>query len=316
MTKDKISVVIPVYNSSKIVEKTVSQTISELSKWAEEFEIILVNDGSPDNSWQIIKSLALSSPHVVSINLLKNYGQHTAVFCGIKNATGKYIITMDDDLQNPPSELIKLYERIKEGYDLVFAKFESKKHSSFRILGSKFVNFLNRKIFNQPKDLTLSNFRIFSSETGNRAIKYKTNYPYIPGLLLMHAGTIGNVTTKHQKREIGGSNYTISKIFKLVTRLLINYSSLPLKLVSYIGISFSLLSLVFGIIIIINYLINGVAVPGWTSIIVLLSLFNSILIILIGVLGVYVSRILQQVSNEDSFHVTETIQAENKKYEK
>ena len=165
MKKVNYSVIIPVYNSEDIVRETVNRTIQFFSYNNYSFEIILINDGSYDGSWKIIKGLAKNNTNVVSINLLKNYGQHSAILCGIHHSKGNYIITLDDDLQNPPEEIIKLINKIHEGHDLVFAKFREKKHNSIRKKGSKLINYFNTKIFNKPKDLVLTNFRIFSRES-------------------------------------------------------------------------------------------------------------------------------------------------------
>jgi polyisoprenyl-phosphate glycosyltransferase len=195
------SIVIPVYNSELIVEKTVERTIQAFNDFGLSCEILLINDGSTDNSWKILEQLANTHPQVISIDLLKNYGQHTAVFCGIKRSKGDFIITMDDDLQNPPEEIIKLIKKIHKKYDLVFGKFPSKKHASYRKLGTIIINYLNEKIFDKPKDITLTNFRIFTKEVAQRVASYNTFYPYIPGLLLMFSSTIGNVETEHHQEK-------------------------------------------------------------------------------------------------------------------
>jgi glycosyltransferase involved in cell wall biosynthesis len=183
----------------------------------------------------VIRNLPETMPEVVSIDLLRNSGQHSAVFCGIEHARGDYIVTMDDDLQNPPTELGKLIETIHEGYDLVFARFEQKQHSLFRCLGSRMVGYLNYKIFNKPKDITLTNFRIFTSAVARRMLRGKVQKPYIPGQLLNAARRIGNVATRHEARPQGESNYTLLKIFSLLASLLFNYSSFPLRLLSRFG---------------------------------------------------------------------------------
>ena len=229
------SIIIPVYNSEEIIKKTALSTIEVMKAEKFNFELLLINDGSTDGSWDFIKNLAEEFEQIKSFNLLKNYGQHTAIFCGIQHAKGDFIITMDDDLQNPPKEIIKLIEKINEGYDLVFAKFKQKKHILFRRLGSRIIKLLNEKIFNKPKKIILTNFRIFNKSVADRVSKYKTFYPYIPGLLLLFSSSIGNVETEHHVRETGKSNYSIFKILKLVSRLLFNYSSFPLKLLTIVG---------------------------------------------------------------------------------
>lgn len=306
----KISILIPVYNSEKIVDKTVTILLAEFRKLPYHHEIILVNDGSPDNSWQVIQKIAQSTPTVKAINLLKNYGQHTAVFCGMGYATGDYLVTMDDDLQNPPSEIIKLIQKIEEGHDVVFGRFPQKKHAEYRKLGSKFVNYLNGKIFGKPKDLVLSNFRIFTKDVAKRVLGYKTNYPYIPGLLLMHANTFANVETEHHARSIGSSNYTFFRIFRLVSRLLINYSSYPLNFLTGVGIATAILSFINGAFIFVKALYNSTNVPGWASIMIVLSLLNGLTIIMLGIIGIYISRTLNQISSANSFFVKEVVSSD------
>jgi len=307
--KDQLySILIPVYNSEDIVKDTVGQIVAEMTKNELQFEIVLVNDGSPDNSWEKLVELSQEYPQARAINLLKNYGQHSAVICAMANAKGDYMVTMDDDLQNPPAELIKLIEKINEGYDLVFAKFHQKKHSSFRKLGTNVINYINGKVFHKPKDITLTNFRIFKRKVAERAVSYKTNHPYIPGLLLMHASKIANVYTEHHARQIGTSNYSIWKILTLVSRLLFNYSSYPLRLLSGFGLIAAAISFLYGAYILIKAAVTGIAVPGWTTIIVMLAFFNGILILMLGVMGVYISRTLQQVSNDNPYHITEILE--------
>ncbi|MBL4652453.1 MAG: glycosyltransferase family 2 protein [Flavobacteriales bacterium] len=302
------SVIIPVYNSELIVENTVNQTLKSFEDFQLRCEIILINDGSTDHSWQKIKELAINNAEVSSINLLKNYGQHTAVLCGIQEAKGDYLITIDDDLQNPPSEIIKLINKIKEGYDLVFAKFPVKKHSMYRRFGTKIISYLNSKIFHKPKDITLTNFRIFTKEVAHRVSSYNTFYPYIPGLLLMFSPSIANQEAEHHEREIGQSNYSFIKIIQLVSRLLFNYSSYPLKILTGIGFVIATLSFLIGTFFVLRGLLIGSSVEGWTTLVVLLSFFNGFLIIMLGTLGEYVSRILNQLSVQNAFQIKEIVE--------
>lgn len=304
----KLSIVIPVYNSQAFVTKTVNEIIKEVIKLTSEFEIILINDGSPDNSWEVISGLAKKINEVKAVNLVKNYGQHTAVMCGIEKSTGDYIVTMDDDLQNPPSEIKKLLYKIEEGYDLVFAEFEEKKHASYRRLGTKVVDWLNNKIFGKPDDIVLTNFRIFTQALAKRVIKYRVNEPYIPGLLLMHASKIGNTLTRHAKRDEGESNYSIGKILILIGRLLFNYSSYPLKALSVIGIIISVTSFLWGLFMVTNQLIYGSDVQGWTTLVALLSFLNGFIILILGVLGEYVIRISKTLSHDCSYHISEEVE--------
>jgi glycosyltransferase involved in cell wall biosynthesis len=302
------TIVIPVYKSEKIVEQTVVQTIGAMKSFGYRVELILVNDGSPDGSWEVIKRLAIQYPEVKAINFLHNYGQHTAVYCGIKESRGDFIITMDDDLQNPPSELQKLIQKMDEGYDLVFAEFKQKMHGGIRKMGTKIIGYLNAEIFGKPKDLVLTNFRIFTRATAERMLQYRTNYPYIPGLLLMHASKMANVVTEHHPRTIGNSNYNLWKIGKLVARLLFNYSSYPLKFVSGTGIVVSALSFLAGAYFILKSLFAGVEVQGWTTIVVLLSFLSGFILVVLGIMGEYLVRLMNQVASESPYLIRERVE--------
>lgn len=300
-----ISLVIPVYNSSEFIEETVKVIFRDFTGY--DFEIILVNDGSPDNSWSVIKQIASTHENITSINLSQNYGQHSAVLCGINNAKGDYLVTLDDDLQNPPKEIHKLITKIQEGYDIVFAVFEQKKHASYRRLGSKLIGYFNAKIFNKPKDITLTNFRIFTKEIANQLSEYKTLYPYIPGLLLLQSRSIANVKTEHHSRKDGKSNYSLVKILKLVSRLLINYSSYPLKILTAIGTLITVISFLFGFITLVNAVLYGNSTPGWASIMIMMSFLNGILILMVGMIGIYVSRTLNQISYNKPYVIKEKV---------
>jgi len=301
------SVIIPVYNSEPLVEKTVRSTIEFFRSNQIRYEIVLINDHSSDGSWQKISDLAREEDNVIAINLLRNYGQHSAVFCGIKNSSGDFLITMDDDLQNPPEEIIHLINQINDGYDAVFAKFHQKRHGLTRRLGSKIVGYLNYKIFSKPKGLTLSNFRIFTRKVADRMVGYNTFYPYIPGLILMFSSNMANVDTDHKPREIGESNYSLFAIIKLVARLLFNYSSFPLKILTTIGFIISLSSFAGGAFYVVKAMIFGTSVQGWPTLVVLLSFLNGFIIIMLGVIGEYLTRIMNQLSVEDAYQVKEIV---------
>jgi len=305
--KELYSVVIPVYNSEKIL----SQTIQEVEQFFEserlQSEIILVNDSSTDNSWNVLTEQTKHYSNIIVVDLARNYGQHSAVLCGIGYASGDFIITMDDDLQNPPQEIEHLINKIQEGYDAVFGKFKAKMHGSIRKLGSTVVGYLNYKIFNKPKNLTLTNFRIFRKSVAEGMLRIHTPYPYIPGLVLLNASRLANVEVEHHPRQEGKSHYTPLRIFKLMTRLLFNYSSYPLRLLSTIGFVVAMGSFAAGIAYISIALFRGVRVPGWTTLVVLMSFLNGFLIMLVGIIGEYLARILVQTSGQIGIQIREVI---------
>ena len=303
----RYSVVIPVYNSESIVGNTIARTVACFEKYHWEYELILVNDGSQDGSWRILRESALSNPRIISINLLRNYGQHTALLCGFHNSSGNYVITLDDDLQNPPEEVVHLIQKAHEGHDLVFGRFNQKKHPWFRRIGSSLVGALNRQLFQKPPDLVLSNLRILRRDVVDRICSYRTVYPYITGLALMFSDNPANVQVKHERRVEGKSQYNLVKILELVSRILFNYSSYPLRFVSIVGGAISGLSFILGFYYLVKKLIEGVPVPGWTTFVVLVSLSNGVVFLIFSILGEYMIRLLNQTSNAEVYQVKETL---------
>ena len=305
-----ISIVIPVYNSASILNNLILKIEKAFEFKDYNYEVILINDGSSDNSWNILSVLAKKHKHLTIINLLKNYGQHNAIFCGFHYANGKYIVTIDDDLQNPPSEIHKLYEKIEEGYDVVFGRFYRKQHAGIRKLGTKIVGFLNNKIFDKPSGISLTNFRIIRQDVIKRIIQYKTTYPYIPGLVLLFSKKIGNTMVEHKKRGIGKSNYNFLKILKLVSTILFNYSSFPIRLFSIMGFVISILSFFVGIVYMIRNIFVGIEVQGWTTLIVLISFLGGFIILMLGMIGEYIGRMNNQISHSKSYTINEILKSE------
>lgn len=301
------SVVIPVYNSETVVAKTVSLVRDFFLSQTLRFEIILVNDGSRDSSWDVISGLARDFQEVVAINLLKNYGQHHANLCGFREAKGDYIITMDDDLQNPPEEISKLIDTVVNGYDLVMGRFESKQHSFVRRAGSRLVGWLNRKVFEVKENITLSNFRIIRRDVVDRICRDRSYSPYIPGLILKYSTRRCNVLVRHQPRLVGTSNYTWRKILRLMTNILFNHSSIPLRYGSAFGFIVAGISFLLGLFFLLEAIYNGTRAPGWASLVVLMAFFNGILILLLSIIGEYLVRLLREVGTQSCYEISEVV---------
>jgi glycosyltransferase involved in cell wall biosynthesis len=304
---EKYSVVIPVYNSAPIVGETIAQTEAFFNEHGFGYEVVLVNDGSSDGSWEIIRERAAGDPNLLAVNLLRNYGQHTALFCGLQLSSGDFVITLDDDLQNPPEEIIHLISKIHEGHDVVFGQFIQKQHPWHRRLGSKLIGLVNERIFFKPHDLAVSNFRIMRRDVVDRICAYRTHYPYITGMALMFAVKPANVKVKHRERPVGKSHYNLIKIVELVMRILFNYSSYPLRMVSVMGMVVALFSLLLGVYFLARAVLIGYAVPGWATVVVLLAFLNGVLILGVSMLGEYTIRLLNQVSSDAVYHVKETV---------
>jgi glycosyltransferase involved in cell wall biosynthesis len=301
------SVVIPVYNSEAIVGRMVERVVEVFGGAGLDYEIVLVNDGSPDRSWSVISELARTTPRVVALNLLKNYGQHHANLAGFVESRGDFVITMDDDLQNPPDQALLLIDAALEGHDVVFGRFERKRAAGYRQLGSRLISMINRRVFGQPDDLAVSNYRILRRDVVDRIVAARTAHPYVTGQALLFSNNPGNVTVRHEARAVGKSNYSMIRILKLVFTILFSYSSYPLRAAAVAGFGLAVLSFLLGGFYLVRGVVHGSAVPGWTTMVVLLSAFNGFTIAMLSMLGEYVVRTLNAVSVERSFHVIERV---------
>ena len=301
------SIVIPVYNSERIVGDTVDRVVDVFTQAGLRFELILVNDGSPDDSWGVISERASRHEQVVALDLMRNYGQHYANLAGLTEARGDYVITMDDDLQNPPDQALLLIDAAMAGHEVVFGQFEQKQAAGFRVLGTKVIGMMNNRIFGKPADLTVSNFRILRRDVVDRIVAHRTSFPYITGQALMFSGDRANVLVRHDARPVGKSTYSLSRIARLVLTILFSYSSWPLRAAAVLGFAISGLSFLLGAYLVVRALVLDTVFPGWTSIMVLLSLFAGFIIALLSMIGEYVVRTLQTVSTGDNFHVTRRV---------
>ncbi|MBX7168561.1 MAG: glycosyltransferase family 2 protein [Pirellulales bacterium] len=301
--RPRYSIVIPVYRSAPLLPKLVERLDAFFAQHPYSHEYIFVNDGSPDESWQVLERLKQGRDELVIIDLLRNYGQHSAVFCGLQQSRGDWVITMDDDLQNPPEELIHLIRKADEGADAVFGQFHQKMHGTFRLLGSKLVGWLNYKLFNKPKTLVLTNFRCLRREVVDAMCQVNTTFPYIPGLVLLSAKTFANVPVAHHARPVGTSNYNLSTIARLVWRIVFNYSSFPLRLLCGIGLATSLFSFLLGAFFLIRSFFVKTQTPGWPSLVVLMSFYQGIVLIIFAAVGEYLVRIVNDVSGQKSYRI-------------
>jgi len=303
----KYSVVIPVYNSVRQVANTVDAIVAEMQRQELRYELILVNDGSQDGSWQVVAGKARELPNIIAVNLLRNYGQHNANLAGFREATGDYVITMDDDMQNPPDQIRVLIDEAMRGRDVVFGAFETKQAAGYRRLGSSLIGRINRRVFGQPADLVVSNFRILRRDVVDRICAPRTAYPYITGQALMYSSNRANVSVRHDPARVSKSRYSSRRILRLVLTILFSYSLFPLRAAAAGGFIFSILSFLLGGAYLIHGLVTDTAVPGWTSLVVLTAVFNGVTIALLSMLGEYVVRTLNAVSAQETYHVVERV---------
>lgn len=299
-----ISIVIPVYNSEKILNQLVD-TINENVDFVENFELILVNDCSPDNSWKIIEGLHKKHSFVKAINLRKNSSQHNAIMAGLNYAVGDVIILMDDDLQHDPKYIEVLYKSIKGGFDVCYTKFPNKKHKVWKRLGSKFNDYIANILLKKPKNLYLSSFKAISKDIVSEIIEYDGPYPYVDGLILSKTNSIVVVEVEHKQRFEGDGNYTFFSSLSLWLKMATSFSIFPLRMATYAGFIVSILSFVLGIYYILLKFIYDIAPEGWTSIIVVVLFLGGVQLLSIGILGEYIGRSYLNINKKSQFVIKE-----------
>lgn len=291
-----ISVVVPAYRSHNSLPTLVSRLETVLSKQRQKFEIIIVDDCSPDNTWQTLKKLKNNRQHLKIIRLLKNCGQHNAILCGFSVANGDIVITMDDDLQNPPEEIPKLLEALDEGYNLAIGAYDSKKHTAGKRLGGRVVDALQKRMFQLPNDFQLTSFRAVRKVVVKNVVAMSGVFPYVTCMLLSHTSSYVNVPVRHEPRPFGMSNYNITRSFRLAFNLLLSYSSYPLYFVGALCLGALGVSTAIGAFVVWRALWGGGSVPGWASTLFTISFFNGLILLALVIHSLYLSRLNQQIT--------------------
>lgn len=289
----ELSIIIPVYYSENSITPLVDMLQVEIAKYINDFEVVLVNDGSKDKSGEHCAALAKKySKNVVYAELARNFSEHNAVMAGLNICTGKYAVIIDDDFQNPPEEINKLYTKISSSdADVVYSKYVEKKHSLFRNLGSKFNDLVATYMLNKPQNLYLCSFKIIARTTINEIIKYKGPYPYIDGLILRATDKIETQVVEHQSRKEGRSNYTLKKLLRLWLNMFINFSLKPLRLSFFLGFFSAIVGFVLAIMFAIEKLQNPLMPMGWPSLIISIMLFSGIQLLILGLIGEFLGRL-------------------------
>jgi len=300
----QLSFVIPVYNGSHTIGPVVAR-IHELFR-DDAFEVVLVNDGSPDDTEQVCRALQQRHPEtVVFAHLAKNFGEHNAVLAGLNLATGAYVAILDDDGQNPPEEVRRMYDEIRaRGHDVVYGRYTTKHHSVFRNLGSRFNDLIANIMLKKPRDLYLSSFKIMNQFLLQEITRYRGPFPYIDGLILRTTRNIGQIDVEHRERPAGRTTYTPRKLFLLWLNMLLSFSILPLRLAALVGTFSSLASLVLlGAIVIDKLYVNpGVAV-GIPTVLATIVFFSGVQLVILGTLGEYLGRLFLDQTKSPQFVV-------------
>ena len=300
----KVTVCVPVYNGAKTIKNLVEEVFFELSPNCS-VEVVLVNDGSQDNSDEVCKELSKNHVDVKYISLRKNYGEHNAVMCALNYSTGDYVAIIDDDFQNPPSEIMKLVVEAEKGVDVVYSKYHKKEHSMFRNIGSMFNDKLSNWLLEKPKDLYLSSFKVINRGIVEEIVKYKGPTPYVDGLILRATNNISSVYVAHDKRQEGKSNYTVRKLVSLWISMFVNFSIKPLRIFALFGIVVTVFGFLAAIVFIIQKINNPELQLGWTSVMVSILFFSGVQIVFLGLIGEYVGKHYLQSNGSPQWTIKE-----------
>lgn len=307
MQKPEYSVIVPVFNSEQTLDDLFAEIQGFFTSAGLLYEVIFVDDGSTDSSWQILTRLKEKNADIITaVKLSMNFGQHNAVFCGLTFVHGKYVVTMDDDLQVKPAEikgLISEYEKSEP--DLVYGYFEKKKHSWFRNLGSLYIKKSAKLLHNSPGEG--SSFRLFTSELANKILNHNQNFVFLDELLLWYTNSISFVKVEHHKREKGKSGYSKIKLFRLAINTMFYYTAIPLKLMTYGGFISSVISFLIGLFYIFKKVALQQPPPGYTSIIVTVLFSTSIIIFSLGIIGEYLSRIYMMQNKKPPYSIKKVL---------
>ena len=292
----KVSFVIPCYRSSKTIGGVVNEIESTMAQLAYEYEIILVNDSSPDDTFAVISALAEADGHITAVDLAKNFGQHAALMCGIRHSSGDILVCLDDDGQTPADEVGKLLEKIEAGYDVVYASYDHKQHLGFRNFGSRVNAWMTEIMLGKPKELSLTSYFAAKRFIADEMLRYENCFPYVMGLVLRSTKNICNVPVNHRSREQGQSGYTLGKLLSLWMNGFTSFSIKPLRIATYFGALTAVAGFIYALIIVIRHFAVGMAPLGWSSTTALLLILGGVILLVLGLIGEYIGRIFMCVN--------------------
>jgi glycosyltransferase involved in cell wall biosynthesis len=300
-----LSIVVPVYNGAESITELV-EALEALSI-AGGHEIVLVNDGSPDNSLAICRGLvARARLPIILVDLARNFGEHNAVMAGLRHTRGAHVITMDDDLQNPPEEVERLLAFAQEtGHEVIYTYYDEKQHAAWRNLGSNFTNWVAGFVLDKPKGFYLSSFRCMSAFVVREITRYEGPFPYVDGLILQVTQDIDRLLVRHLPRAVGRSNYTLRRLLRLWMSMFVNFSVMPLRISALTGFALSVLGALGGSAAIIEALFFSPP-PGWASVFAAVLLLSGVQLMILGIVGEYIGR-LYLTANKKPQSVVKTV---------
>jgi dolichol-phosphate mannosyltransferase len=305
-----LSIVSPVYRAEGIVDQLVEKIIEEVSLITHDFEIVLVDDGSPDRSWERMEQIALADKRVKALKLSRNFGQHYAITAGLDAASGEWIVVMDCDLQDKPSEIKKLFAKTGEGYDIVLAQRAQRKDSFIKKFFSRSFYWVLSYLTGVKQDASIANFGIYHHRAVDAMNLLREPIRYFPSMVNWVGFRKTTVPVEHAAREVGSSNYNFKRLFRLATDIILASSDKPIKITVKLGFLISTLSFIFAIITAIRAIRGEIEVLGYASLIVSIWLLSGILIMLLGIVGLYVGKSFEGIKNRPIYVISEKINTE------
>lgn len=303
----KISVVSPVYRGEKMVSELVRRNVEALKTITEEYEIILVNDASPDESWREIVKECHKNPKVKGLNLSRNFGQHYAITAGLSYASGEWVVVMDCDLQDRPEEIPNLYAKAQEGYDSVLAQRVQRSHGWFKKMGSKLFYKVFSYLTDTKQDASVANFGIYNRKVIDAVLSMGDAMRYFPTQVQWVGFRKAYLPIQHDERAEGKSTYNLSRLFRLAFDTIVSFSDKPMRLMVKLGMFVTLASFVVGIVFVVRYCMGLIEVMGYASLIISLWLLAGIIILLIGVVGIYLGKLFEKAKDRPTFIVNEKL---------
>jgi len=301
-----ISVVIPVYGSPESLNELYDRLLYSLSSITNSFEILMVNDLSPDNSWQIIQSLAEKDERVKGINLSRNFGQHRAITAGLNFVQGEWVVVMDCDLQDQPEEIVNLYNKAKLGHDVVFGRRSDRQDSFVKKTFSSLFYKLLSYLTGTKQDAAIANFGIYTAKAIDAVLTMGDEIKYFPVMIRWVGFHSCTVEIAHAERKTGESSYSYSALISLAVDIMLSFSDKPLKIAVKLGFIISTLSFIVSIYVFLNAFFHDVTVPGWASIAMSLWFLGGLIIMVLGIVGIYVGKTFDQTKNRPTYIVKET----------
>lgn len=305
-----ISIVSPVYQAEELVHLLVDRILATISPISNNFEIILVEDGSSDQSWQKIKEVCSQEPRVKAIRLSRNFGQHFAISAGLRASRGDFIVIMDCDLQDRPEEIVNLYSKVLEGYDIVQARRTVRKDKIIRKVFSKcfykFLSFLSGTTY----DSSIANFGIYRKTVIQSILKMEERIRYFPAMVNWIGYKKTTLDVTHSERPSGKSAYNFKKMLKLAVNIMLAYSDRPLRLIVGLGLFISFLSSLFALVVVFKYFQGDIKVLGYTSLVISICFFSGVIVTVLGIVGLYVGKIFEGIKNRPVYIIYEELNNE------